>query len=72
MIAKLSEALNHPSASIRAAAAEALGNFGPRASSAIPRLSELQKEKPAHVSDAATNALKKISPEVKPSGDAKS
>ena len=45
VIAKLGDALNAPSPSIQAAAAEALGNFGQRASKTVPKLMELQKEK---------------------------
>ncbi len=73
VIAKLSEALDVPSARVQAAAAEALGNFGPRASKMIPKLVELelQHEKAARASEAAADALKKIIPETKLSGDSK-
>jgi HEAT repeat protein len=65
-ITTLRGALDAPSELIRAAAAEALGNFGPRADAAVPRLSALRDEKASRVSAAAAEALKKISPQAAP------
>jgi HEAT repeat protein len=60
VIAALTEALDAPDASIRTAAAEALGNFGPKAAKAIPRLRELLHDRNDRMQVAAKSALMKI------------
>jgi HEAT repeat protein len=69
VIAVLSEALNVKVESIRCAAAEALGNFGPRAAGAIPRLHELLEDDFRTVKVAAGSALDQIEPQSKPTAD---
>ena len=66
VIAVLEEALEVKIVSSRAAAAHALGNFGPKAAGAAPKLRELLKDEAAFVIDAATSALEKIEPQAKP------
>jgi HEAT repeat protein len=63
VIAALTEALNAPGMSIRTAAAEALGNFGPPAATAIPRLRELLHDRDDRMQGAAKSALMKIEPQ---------
>ena len=65
-IAVLREAPNAKVDSIRWAAAEALGNFGPRAAGAIPRLRELLEDESRNVQTAAGSALEKIDFQSKP------
>jgi HEAT repeat protein len=60
VLALLSEALKSQSAAIRAAAVEALGQFGPRAASALPRIRELSEDRSAPVQDAAKAAIPRL------------
>jgi HEAT repeat protein len=69
VITALREALNLDAEPVLAAAAEALGNFGPTAASAVPRLRELTEGQAARVTDAAEAALERIDPQPKPSKD---
>jgi HEAT repeat protein len=66
VIAVLTEVLNVRAVSTRSAAAQALRNFGPKATRAIPRLRELLDDQTAIVRDAAKSALEKIEPQSKP------
>jgi HEAT repeat protein len=63
VIAALTQALNARGASIRTAAAEALGNFGPKAATAIARLRELLHDRDDRMQGAAKSALMKIEPQ---------
>jgi HEAT repeat protein len=71
VIAALSEALNARTPSIRMRAAEALGQFGPEAATAAPRLRELLQAREANIRDAAAAALEAIEPKAPASREAK-
>ena len=49
---------------VRRAASDALGKFGPRAKAAVPALLKVARETPPVLGLFATNALRKIAPEV--------
>ncbi len=70
VIAALRDALGSDSRFILASAAEALGNFGPAAASAVPRLHELTEHRNPAVKKAAEAALRKIEPDAKQTGKA--
>ena len=59
-IAALTSALGAKESSVRRASAEALGKFGPAASSAVPRLRELDKDPERDVKRAAGAAADRI------------
>jgi HEAT repeat protein len=65
----LREALDANRASIRSAAAGALGRFGPKASGAAPRLRELLEDRDRVVKTAAESALTKIESKSEPTNE---
>jgi HEAT repeat protein len=69
VLAVIAQALKANNASVRAAAAEASGNFGPKAVSALPTLRELLKDQTAAVRDAAEAAIKKIESKSEPTNE---
>ncbi len=70
VVEALSRSLESPHDFVRITAAKALGNFGPRAAGALPRLRALgdDEKAPAAAREAAAAAIEKIKPEKK-SGD---
>jgi HEAT repeat protein len=69
-IAVLAEALDARNDSIRGAAAQALGDFGPEAARAIPRLRALREDKDTAVQNSARSALERIEPPFGPTSAA--
>jgi HEAT repeat protein len=70
VVEALSRFLESPQGFIRITAAKALGDFGPRAAGALPKLRALGEDEkaPAAAREAASSAIEKIQPEKK-SGD---
>jgi HEAT repeat protein len=68
VIEAMSQFLESPQGFIRITAAKALGNFGPRASRALPSLRALGEDEkaPAAAREAASAAIEKIKPEKEP------
>jgi HEAT repeat protein len=63
-----SRSLEYPQSFIKRTAVDALGDFGPRAASALPRLRALSEndQAPREVREAAAKAIQKIEPELEP------
>jgi len=68
VIEALSRSLDSPERLVRITAAEALGDFGSKATGALPRLRALSenKESPAAAREAASKAIEKIEPQKQP------
>ena len=64
-IKRLIQQLDFPLVEDRISAADALGQIGPEAKSAVPDLIEVLKDDDGHVRESATVALGKIGPEAK-------
>jgi HEAT repeat protein len=61
--------LDSPDVLLCLGSAQALGNFGPRAAAAVPRLKALLEDKQAGVRKSAASALEKIAPPSRPTGN---
>ena len=65
-VAALAESLGDEDASVRMAAAEALGSMGPEAEAAIPELVELARDPDGYVRGTAARVLVRIGPAAVP------